>query len=78
MVVRAVKDVAAGGEVFNCYGPHFRRMTRKERQEALSAQYSFTCRCEACLDVNSEDFQVPSTLSFEVSSLLILDFCFRM
>ncbi len=25
IVVRAVKGVEAGGEVFNCYGPHARR-----------------------------------------------------
>jgi len=57
LVVRAIKDVKKGGEIFNCYGPHYRRMRRSERLEALEAQYSFTCQCQSCLDTDTEDFQ---------------------
>ena len=58
LVVRAIKDVKKGGEIFNCYGPHYRRMRRSERLEALEAQYCFTCQCQSCLDTETEDFQV--------------------
>ncbi|KAH3882824.1 hypothetical protein DPMN_006769 [Dreissena polymorpha] len=49
LVVRAVKDVPMGGEIFNCYGPHAKRMGYTERQRCLKEQYFFTCGCEACL-----------------------------
>ncbi|XP_064601173.1 SET and MYND domain-containing protein 4-like [Liolophura sinensis] len=48
LVVRSVKAVPKGREIFNCYGPHCKRMCRTERQEALKGQYYFTCTCEAC------------------------------
>ncbi|XP_071104822.1 SET and MYND domain-containing protein 4-like isoform X1 [Haliotis cracherodii] len=50
LVVRAVKDVAAGQEIFNCYGPHCKRMCRGERQQALRSQYFFHCQCQACVE----------------------------
>ncbi|XP_076332160.1 protein-lysine N-methyltransferase SMYD4-like [Tachypleus tridentatus] len=48
LVVRVIKKVLPGGEVCNCYGPHFRRMSREDRQKALLEQYFFVCKCEAC------------------------------
>ncbi|XP_022244902.1 SET and MYND domain-containing protein 4-like isoform X2 [Limulus polyphemus] len=48
LIVRVVKKVSPGGEVYNCYGPHFRRMSREDRQKALIEQYFFVCKCEAC------------------------------
>ena len=48
IVVRAVKDICGGAEVFNCYGPHASRQRKKERKECLLAQYNFDCECEAC------------------------------
>ncbi|XP_049828172.1 SET and MYND domain-containing protein 4-like [Schistocerca gregaria] len=50
VVVRASREIAAGSEVFNCYGPHFRRMPLKERQEILKSQYFFRCSCVCCTD----------------------------
>ena len=57
LIVRAIKDVPEGGEVFNCYGPHYRRMPRTERIESLEMQYRFTCTCPHCLDTETDDFQ---------------------
>lgn len=50
VVVRASRAITAGLEVFNCYGPHFRRMPVKERQEILNSQYFFRCTCDCCTD----------------------------
>ncbi|CAG5133463.1 unnamed protein product [Candidula unifasciata] len=48
LVVKAVKDVEVGEEIFNCYGPHYCRMSREERQEVLKSQYHFDCLCQPC------------------------------
>ncbi|GLH10314.1 SET and MYND domain-containing protein 4 [Gryllus bimaculatus] len=49
LIVKAYKDIQKGQEVFNCYGPHFRRMLKKQRKEHLRYQYFFECQCEDCL-----------------------------
>ncbi|OXU21510.1 hypothetical protein TSAR_009791 [Trichomalopsis sarcophagae] len=54
LIVKATKDIAAKEEVFNCYGPHYRRMRKKDRQIALQNQYCFTCECEACTQLKSQ------------------------
>lgn len=59
--MRAIKDVKQGDEVFNCYGPHYRRMKRSERIEVLKAQYQFACSCNFCGDDSIEDFLVSNT-----------------
>ncbi|KAK0181455.1 hypothetical protein PV327_003741 [Microctonus hyperodae] len=56
LIVKAVRNIPAGGEIFNCYGPHFRRMGLKERQDALKNQYCFTCQCEPCTDPELQHF----------------------
>ncbi|KAH9495866.1 SET and MYND domain-containing protein 4 [Bulinus truncatus] len=48
LVVRTVKDVKNSEEIFNCYGPHYCRMRREERQEVLNSQYHFDCNCSKC------------------------------
>ncbi|KAG7205129.1 hypothetical protein KM043_005500 [Ampulex compressa] len=48
LIIKATRDIAEGEEIFNCYGPHFRRMPREHRQEVLKSQYFFTCKCEPC------------------------------
>lgn len=48
LVVRAVRNIAAGEEVLNCYGPHYQRMSFSERRQTLQEQYFFTCNCTAC------------------------------
>ena len=54
---RAIKSVKAGGNVFNCYGPHFRRHSLTERQETLKAQYHFVCDCVSCKRKELVEFQ---------------------
>lgn len=48
LVIRAIEDIKPGDQVSNCYGPHYCRQTREERQEALKQQYFFTCKCAPC------------------------------
>merc|ERR1712168_560276 len=48
LVVKAVKNIKQGEEIFNCYGPHFKRMPQKYREECLKEQYFFYCECYPC------------------------------
>uniref|UniRef100_A0A182KF07 Protein-lysine N-methyltransferase SMYD4 n=1 Tax=Anopheles christyi TaxID=43041 RepID=A0A182KF07_9DIPT len=48
LTVHATRQICAGGEIFNCYGPHHRLMSAKERQMLLRGQYCFNCTCERC------------------------------
>ncbi|XP_043683945.1 SET and MYND domain-containing protein 4-like [Vespula pensylvanica] len=48
LIVKAIKDIGAGEEVYTCYGAHFRQIPRDYRQLALKSQYCFTCKCEPC------------------------------
>ncbi|PSN40378.1 hypothetical protein C0J52_11855 [Blattella germanica] len=57
LIVRACKDIETGGEVFNCYGPHFRHMGLRQRQDVLQSQYFFKCKCEPCSLPLQQDFQ---------------------
>ena len=61
LIVRLTKDLRKGAEVFNCYGPHVRRMNRERRHEILRDQYFFTCDCTAC------DRELEDGFSFVVS-----------
>ncbi|KYN41167.1 SET and MYND domain-containing protein 4 [Trachymyrmex septentrionalis] len=55
LITKATRDIAAGEEVFNCYGADFRRMLRKDRQEKMESQYCFKCNCAACNAPEYED-----------------------
>ncbi|KAF7998125.1 hypothetical protein HCN44_009523 [Aphidius gifuensis] len=56
LIVKATKNIQVGEEVFNCYGPNFRRMPVKERQRALKSQYCFKCTCNACINPDMQRF----------------------
>ncbi|CAG9558093.1 unnamed protein product [Danaus chrysippus] len=56
LIVRCQRELPAGGEVFNCYGPHRARAPAAARKTALKAQYMFTCHCTACNDTDRRDF----------------------
>ncbi|XP_046664063.1 SET and MYND domain-containing protein 4-like [Homalodisca vitripennis] len=57
LIVRAIRPIKAGEEVFNCYGPHYTRMNRDERQKMLQNQYFFTCDCKECSKSDECDSQ---------------------
>ncbi|XP_045611471.1 SET and MYND domain-containing protein 4 isoform X2 [Procambarus clarkii] len=48
LIIRTIEDVNPNDQIFNCYGPHYCRQTRQERQESLKRQYFFTCKCVPC------------------------------
>lgn len=48
LCVYATRDIMAGDEIFNCYGPHYKIMSRSERQSVLQQQYCFDCKCDKC------------------------------
>ncbi|KAK3103783.1 hypothetical protein FSP39_021868 [Pinctada imbricata] len=56
LVVRAIKDVKKGEEIYNCYGPHYKKMCREERQQVLTEQYFFCCQCPPCQCDESNNF----------------------
>ncbi|XP_067951536.1 SET and MYND domain-containing protein 4-like [Watersipora subatra] len=53
LIVKNSVDLKAGEEVLNCYGPHYQKMERKERQQSLLSQYYFHCDCQPCIDESS-------------------------
>lgn len=48
LTIYAARDIAENEEVFNCYGPNYKLMSKAERQSALHAQYCFECKCDKC------------------------------
>lgn len=50
LIIHTTLDIKTGDQIYNCYGPHFNRQTREERQQALKMQYFFTCKCVPCTD----------------------------
>ena len=49
LVVKLADDIKKGQEIFNCYGPHQRRMDFEQRQQVLKQQYFFDCKCMYCV-----------------------------
>lgn len=47
--VQVIKDIKKGEQIYNCYGPHYRRMGLTERQDVLKKQYFFECDCVVCV-----------------------------
>lgn len=56
LTVYATRDVEAGGEIFNCYGPNYKLLSKEDRNSALNQQYCFECRCSRCASGNDEAF----------------------
>ncbi|XP_059055321.1 SET and MYND domain-containing protein 4-like [Achroia grisella] len=56
LIIRCSRELPAGSEVFNCYGPHKAREPTSHRRAQLRAQYMFNCTCTACCDTQRRDF----------------------
>lgn len=50
-------DIAKNEEIYNCYGPNFKLMSKLERQSALRQQYCFDCKCEKCTNNDQTDMK---------------------
>lgn len=48
IVVKASRTIEAFEEIFNCYGPHYLKMSLFDRRQSLFEQYRFKCDCDAC------------------------------
>lgn len=57
LTIYASHDIARGEEIFNCYGPNFKLMSKSERQAALKQQYCFDCNCEKCTNNDDSTFE---------------------
>ncbi|KAH1003901.1 SET and MYND domain-containing protein 4 isoform X1 [Dendroctonus ponderosae] len=54
IVVKAIEDIEANEEIFNCYGIDYRGMNREQRQIACKSLYHFDCKCVICSDQSKE------------------------
>lgn len=46
--IYATRDIAENEEIYNCYGPNYKLMSKIDRQMALKQQYCFDCKCSRC------------------------------
>lgn len=58
-VVRAIRNIPKGIEIFDNYGALYPLTPCAERREKLSKQYYFTCNCLACQDDYPLYFDTP-------------------
>lgn len=54
IVVKAARSIPANNEIYNCYGPHYLKMSLFERQQSLLDQYRFHCDCDPCTSQMSQ------------------------
>lgn len=47
-VIKAIRCIKKGEELFDNYGHHFALQVLKDRRKFLNEQYFFSCQCEAC------------------------------
>ncbi|KAK4873924.1 hypothetical protein RN001_013284 [Aquatica leii] len=50
IVLRALRPIVKGEQLFDNYGYHHAVMKKEQRREHLHKQYFFECRCEACVE----------------------------
>lgn len=71
LTIIASRDIAENENVYNCYGPHWKLMSYRERQDTLRLQYNFECKCTKCEQRNDEYVR---KLLFHFICLIILIF----
>lgn len=50
LCIKSSIDIKSGDEITLCYGPFFRRMSCKDRQDYTRKNYFFECDCSCCLE----------------------------
>jgi hypothetical protein len=55
IVVKSSRKIDKHEQIYNCYGPHYLKMSYMDRQSILIEQYHFKCDCTACFR-QSNDF----------------------
>ncbi|CAF1041389.1 unnamed protein product [Didymodactylos carnosus] len=69
LIVRTSRNILAGEELYNCYGPQKSRMSTQLRQSVLYEQYYFKCTCEGCVEnTKMNDRKLKSTKKLLPSS----------
>lgn len=71
LIIRCSRELSAGSELSNCYGPHRAREPTQHRRAQLRAQYMFTCNCVACTDTERGDFVVSLSLLIRYQKSII-------
>lgn len=78
LTVCSTQSLPAGSELLNCYGPHYKLMPYRERQDALLKQYNFTCECTKCLEKSNDNKLYDCSLCMKCKKELFLpDFDFE-
>jgi hypothetical protein len=72
LTIYAASDIPENGEIFNCYGPHWKLMSYQERQDTLKMQYNFECKCTKCLQTNDEYVRLFSHVYSHIFIIIIL------
>lgn len=49
-IVKTLREIKAGEEVLDSYGPHFASNSIEDRIRYLDGQYLFSCRCQPCVE----------------------------
>ncbi|VDP85366.1 unnamed protein product [Echinostoma caproni] len=61
IILRCVKPIGPGDEVFNCYGPHYEHHPdAANRKSLLREQYYFECDCMHCTKPDCSEAHEPS------------------
>ncbi|EFN77181.1 SET and MYND domain-containing protein 4 [Harpegnathos saltator] len=66
IVVRALRSISKGCEIFDCYGPQFLSESRLTRREFLWKKYRFLCECNAC--THNWTFPLPDTINYKCTA----------
>ena len=66
IIVKSSKKILVedcDSQIWNCYGPHYLKMSYPERKDILKEQYHFNCECKFCL-VENDNFQLKENNIF--------------